>query len=312
MRTDSLNFQLWPELKFEELKASVETLQLWTQIVGKIRLRNMPWLNHSWHVSLYISSRGLTTSSIPYKNGIFQIDFDFIDHQLIISSSTGEINKVELHARTVASFYDELFEKLKSMDILVKIYKKPNEVNPAIPFDEDEIHKSYDKKQVHNLWTAFVRIDTVFNRFRSRFAGKCSPVHLFWGAFDLAVTRFSGREAPKHQGGVPNIPPEIMQEAYSHEVSSAGFWPGNDAFPHPAFYAYCYPTPEEYGQQSVKPKEAFYSKEMGEFLLPYESVRQSSAPEETLMQFLQSTYDATVDTANWDKEALAFKGPHDK
>ncbi len=234
----------WPELKFEDLTDTITTVHLWTQIVGKIRLVKMPWINHSWHVTLYVSPSGLTTRGIPFQNGTFQIDFDFITHKLIIRSSEGIEEQVELFPRTVASFYNALFEKLELMGIDAEIYAKPNELEPAIPFAEDETHFQYNAEQMNQFWQALVKIEAVFTRFRGKFRGKSSPVHFFWGGFDLAVCRFSGRTAPKHPGGVPNMPLDVMQEAYSHEVSSCGFWPGNQDFPHVAFYAYCYPTPK--------------------------------------------------------------------
>ncbi len=294
----------WPVLKFEDLKETITTVQLWSQIVGKIRLVKTPWLNHSWHVTLYVSPNGLTTNSIPYEKGFFRIDFDFIKHQLLIVCSSGSYEQVDLYPRTVASFYKELFDKLALMGIDVTIYAKPNEVVPAIPFEEDETHFQYDKNQMHLFWQALVKIDTIFTRFRTGFTGKCSPVHLFWGAFDLAVTRFSGRKAPQYSGAVPNMSLAVMQEAYSHEVSSCGFWAGSDDFPHPAFYAYCYPTPELFGEQPVEPKEAFFSKEMGEFLLKYDDVINAADPEKYLQSFLQSTYEAAANTGKWDRAAL--------
>jgi hypothetical protein len=306
MNTSENSNQNWPDIPFTDWKETIYTVQLWLQIAGKIRLKKMPWTNHSWHVTLYVSPHGLTTGSIPYENGIFQIDFDFNNHQLLISTSNGQNEKVGLYPRTVASFYHELFAKLKSMNIDVSIYAVPNEVEPAIPFKEDETHQSYDKDKMRLFWQALVNAHNVFTRFRARFVGKCSPVHLFWGAFDLAVTRFSGRKAPLHQGGMPNIPLRVMQESYSHEVSSCGFWPGSEQFPMPAFYSYCYPTPAAFGEQKVQPEEAFYSKEMGEFLLPYDVVRLSPNPEETLLQFMQSTYEAAAATGYWDREKLEY------
>jgi len=294
----------WPEIKFEVLKETLVTVQLWTQIAGKIRLVKMPWLNHSWHVTLYVSPRGLTTGSIPFGNGIFQIDFDFIAHQVNIISSTNQQQQINLFQRTVASFYKELFERLTLMGIDAPIYAKPNEMEVAVPFEKDDIHFHYDKHQINLFWQALVKIETVFTRFRSKFNGKCSPVHFFWGGFDLAVTRFSGRKAPKHAGGVPNMPLEVMQEAYSHEVSSCGFWPGNDSFPHPVFYAYCYPTPQSYKDQPVNPKQAFYNKDLGEFMLYYEDVRTAPDPETFLLEFLQSTYAAAATTGHWDRKSL--------
>ena len=296
----------WPDLQYDKLKDTIATVQLWTQIVGKIKLIKMPWLNHSWHVTFTVSPHGLTTGGINYSKGIFELSFDFIDHQLLIITSEGDNERVSLYPRTVASFYNELFEKLKALDIDVKIYAKPNEINPAIPFEKDEVHQSYDKEQINLFWKALVKIEPVLNKFRAGFSGKCSPVHFFWGSFDLAVTRFSGRVAPKYSGVVNNIPLRVMQESYSHEVSSAGFWPGNEAFPHPAFYSYAYPIPPDFGTQKIMPVEAFYSKEMGEFFLLYDDVRKAAFPEKMLMEFLQSTYDAAADTGNWDKKSLEF------
>jgi len=294
----------WPVLNYHELKNTVETVQLWTQIVGKIRLCKMPWINHSWHVTLYVSPRGLTTGSIPYENGAFQVDFDFIRHQLLISTSAGKTAVVELHQRTVADFYKDVMNRLNDLEINARIYARPNEIDPAIPFESDDTHYVYNPVQMHNLWRAWVKIDAIFMQFRAKFTGKCSPVHFFWGGFDLAVTRFSGRKAPIYPGAIPNIPAEVMQEAYSHEVSSCGFWPGNEQLPYPAFYAYCYPTPAAFGKQPVKPNEAFFSNEMGEFFLPYEAVTKAADPTAYLMQFLQSTYEAAANTGNWDRLAL--------
>jgi hypothetical protein len=308
----SNNTQQWPELKFQNLKDTIATVHLWTQIIGKIRLKQMPWLNHSWHVTLYVSPRGLSTGSMPYARGIFQIDFDFIGHQLIILSSEGTAERASLYPRSVADFYKEVFSMLRRMNIDVNIYGKPNEVNPATPFEQDEIHKSYDAHEIKNFWQALLKIDLVFTRFRSGFIGKVSPVHFFWGSFDLAVTRFSGRKAPKYPGSIPNIPDDVMQEAYSHEVSSCGFWPGADDFPTPAFYSYCYPTPPDFGDQPIQPKEAFFSKEKGEFFLPYEAVRQAEDPEETLLQFLNTTYKAAASTGKWDEHLLCDLRPFEK
>ena len=297
----------WPELPFEPWKETLATVQLWTQIVGKIRLKKMAWVNHSWHVTLYVSPIGLTTGSMPYNEGIFQIDFDFIHHQLLIISSSGRNESMGLYPRTVASFYKELFQKLEEMGIEASIHSSPNEIESSIPFEQDEEHESYDPEKIKAFWLALVNIDKVFNKFRAKFSGKCSPVHFFWGAFDLAVTRFSGRPAPKHPGGAPNMPDNIMQEAYSHEVSSCGFWPGSEQSPNPAFYSYCYPTPTSFGERPVDPEESFYSTEMGEFFLPYDVVSQSSDPERMLMRFLQSTYEAAAVTGNWDRKSLEFE-----
>ncbi|MDB5128481.1 DUF5996 family protein [Mucilaginibacter sp.] len=291
----------WPKLDYHYLKDTIATVHMWTQMIGKVRLKKMPWINHSWQVTLYVSATGLTTGSVPYNRGVFQIDLDFINHQLHITTSTGEKVTSALGAETIAAFYTELLDNLRAARVDVEIYAVPNEVDPAIPFEENTTPCTYNADAMHTIWQALIRIHNVFTDFRAGFLGKCSPVHFFWGAFDLAVTRFSGRLAPKHPGGAPNIPIEVMQEAYSHEVSSCGFWPGSEAFPQPAFYSYCYPTPDDYGKQQVSPPEAFYSKEMGEYFLTYEVVQQSADPEGVLMQFLQSTYDAAAKTGNWDK-----------
>ena len=299
-----MNSIIWPDIEFSKWKDTLFTVQLWAQIVGKIRLRCMPWLNHSWHVTLYITPQGLSTGSVPYERNIFEIEFNFHQHILTISTSTGTQEEMKLYPRTVADFYAELFAKLKRAGIAVTIYPVPNEIEPAIPFTKDEMHKSYNKDQIQNYWKALVLVHNVFTRFRAGFRGKCSPIHLFWGGFDLAVTRFSGRPAPPHTGNVPNIPVSVMQEAYSHEVSSCGFWPGNEAFPHASFYAYCYPEPSSFKEQLIEPKEAFYSKEMGEFFLLYDVVRTAENPEETLMRFLNTTYRAAAITGNWNRAAL--------
>lgn len=295
----------WPKINYQDYKTTVSAVHLWTQIIGKIRLRKMPWLNHSWHVSLYITPRGFSTGSIPYQQGLFEIEFDFIDHQLSFSTSEGSNSIMALGSGTIAEFHKSVLDCMKQVGVGVRIYPVPNEMDPAIPFAEDQRPQTYDPAQMRKLWEAFVAVHKVFLKFRAGFIGKCSPVHLFWGAFDLAVTRFSGKKAPEHPGGMPNIPLKVMQEAYSHEVSSAGFWPGNDDFPQPVFYSYCYPTPEEFSRQAVQPEQAFYSQEMGEFFLPYQAVQESSDPESTLYEFLDSTYRAAAITGHWDP-ALEF------
>lgn len=294
----------WPKLDFAQMQDTLETLHQWLQIVGKIRLKTMPWQNHSWHTSLYISPKGYSTQGIPYQGGVFQIDFDFREHKLIISCSNTEDESIDLYPRTVADFHKELFEKLAAMGIEVKIHHSPNEMEPAIPFAENTLNKSYDPAQAEALWKAMLKANGVFNRFRSEFIGKASPVHLFWGAFDLAVTRFSGNPAPLHPGGMPNMSLEVMQEAYSQEVSSAGFWPGSKDAPFPVFYAYAYPSGENFGKQQVLPKEAFYSEDMGEFFLKYEDVQKAADPETYLYDFLQSTYEAAALTSSWDRVKL--------
>lgn len=294
----------WPTLYFSDIQDTLETLHQWIQIVGKIRLRTMPWQNHSWHSALYISAHGFSTHGIPYKGQVFQLDFDFIQHKLIIQSSHAGTTTMKLRPRTVADFYTELFDKLKSIGIDVKIHASPNEMDPAIPFAENETNKAYSPDAAHAIWQAMLKANGVFNKFRSEFIGKCSPVHLFWGAFDLATTRFSGNSAPLHQGGMPNMPLDVMQEAYSQEVSSAGFWPGSKDSPMPVFYAYAYPGDSKFGEQKVAPSEAFYSAEMGEFFLKYEDVQKSSDPEKMLFDFLQTTYEAAVNISNWNRTKL--------
>jgi len=264
----------------------------------------MPWLNHSWHTTLYVTSRGYSTHGIPYQGRNFQIDLDFRKHQLIIQCSDCDSLSMDLFSRTVADFYMELFEKLRIMDIDVKIHSKPNEMEPAIPFRENTLNKTYEPNAANALWRAMLKTDEVFTRFRSDFIGKASPVHLFWGAFDLAVSRFSGRKAPLHPGGIPNIPLEVMQEAYSQEVSSAGFWPGSKESPNPVYYSYVYPTPESFARQKVLPEQAYYSPEMGEFFLNYADVQKAEDPEKMLYDFLKSTYAAAANSAAWDEGLL--------
>ena len=294
----------WPELKFDHIQDTLETMHHWIQIVGKIRLKTMPWQNHSWHTALYISPKGFSTHPIPFEGRIFQIDFDFKRHQVIIECSNAGSVEMDLYPRTVADFYKELFEKMAQLGINVEIYAKPNEIEPAIPFAENTINKSYDKDAAQAIWKSMLKANQVFNEFRSGFVGKASPVHLFWGAFDLAVTRFSGNDAPLHPGGMPNMPLDVMQEAYSKEVISAGFWPGSKDFPSPAFYAYAYPSDAAFGSQKVLPEQAFWSDQMGEFFLKYEDVQQSDDPEGMLKQFLDNTYEAACTTSQWKRDTL--------
>lgn len=297
----------WPVLNFNDIQPTLETLHQWIQIVGKIRLRTMPWQNHSWHTALYISTHGYTTQAIPYEGGSFQIDFDFVKHELQLSCTEKSAKVIPLQSMTVASFYEKVFDQLHSMGIDVQIHGSPNEMEPAIPFQKNTINKTYDPEAAQALWKAMVKANLVFQKFRSEYVGKCSPVHLFWGAFDLAVTRFSGRNAPLHQGGMPNMPLDVMQEAYSKEVSSAGFWPGSKDFPFPAFYAYAYPADPEFGKQPVSPEAAFYSDDMGEFFLKYEDIQKADNPDQLLMDFLTTTYEAAANTSNWDREALELR-----
>jgi hypothetical protein len=299
----------WPDLPFDAWKDTSATLHMWTQIVGKIRLSQMPWINHSWHVTLYVTSRGLTTLPIPYGARTFQLDFDFIDHQLFIETSDGAVRTMMLHPRSVADFYRELFSELNALGLDIKIHATPNEVENPIPFDQDQVHAAYDAEYAHRFWRALVQVDRVFKQFRGRFIGKCSPVQFFWGSFDLAVTRFSGRAAPEHPGGVPNCPDWVTREAYSHEVSSCGFWPGGEAVPYPLFYAYAYPEPQGFSQAPVRPDSASYHPVMHEFVLPYDAVRQASAPDAVLLEFMQSTYEAAANLGQWDRASLEQKMP---
>ena len=294
----------WPSLPYPAWQDTCATLQLWTQVVGKIRLVRTPWLNHSWHVALYVTARGLTSSPIPDGTRTFQIDFDFIDHVLWLRTSDGHFRQLVLKPMPVAEFYADIFIALKELGIAVAINPMPSEIADAIPFDQDIVHESYDADAVNRFWRVLLRTHAVFAHFRTGFLGKVSPVHFFWGSFDLAVTRFSGRRAPRHPGGVPHMPDSVAQEAYSDEVSSAGFWPGGGAIDYPAFYSYAYPAPEGFAAARVQPSEAFFSKELGEFILPYDAVRNAADPEATLMAFLQSTYRAAADLGKWDRKAL--------
>ena len=294
----------WPELPYSQWKDTYATLHLWTQIVGKIRLAQTPWLNHSWHVTLYVSSRGLTTGLIPYGQRTFQLEFDFLRHVLHISTDDGSFREIGLFRRTVAEFYADVMQALSVLGIDVRIYDMPNEIPAPIRFGEDRTHASYDGEYARRFWQVLVQADRVLQAFRSAFLGKCSPVHFFWGSFDLAVTRFSGRRAPLHPGGVPFLPDAVAQEAYSHEVSSAGFWPGNDSVPYPAFYSYAYPEPPSFPQAAVLLAQAFYSPDLHEYVLPYDAVRTAADPDRTLMDFLMSTYEAAASLGQWDRGAV--------
>jgi hypothetical protein len=297
-------FDSWPDLPLAAWSESYATLHLFTQIVGKVRLAQTPWVNHSWHVTLYVTARGLTTSPIPYGDRTFQIELDFVDHQLRVLSSDGGISGFMLQPQSVAAFYARLMEEMEKLGLRVTICRKPNEVAEPIRFDQDEMHKAYDREYVNRFWRILVQSDRVFKEFRARFVGKSSPVHFFWGAPDLAVTRFSGRSAPQHPGGVPHLPDWVVREAYSQEVSSCGFWPGGGPIPYAAFYSYAYPEPAGFSEAPVKPGASFYSTDLREFILPYDVVRQSQSPDETLLVFLQTTYEAAADLAKWDRGLL--------
>ncbi len=295
---------VWPVLPpFEAWENTFATLHMWAQIVGKIRLALSPPLNHCWGSALYVTTRGLTTSPIPYETGTFAIDFDFIGHALQITTSGGEARSFALKPMPVADFYQKIMQALGDLGISVKIYPRPVEVVVAIPFEDDTVHASYEAAAVQDFWRALVLTNQVFADFRARFLGKASPVHLFWGSFDLAVTRFSGRTAPKHPGGAPNCPDRVMVEAYSHELSSTGFWAGA-GLGEAAFYSYAYPSPDGFRQSVVLPEAAYFHETLGEFVLPYEAVRTASDPAQALLSFLQTTYEGAATLAAWDRRAL--------
>ncbi|SRR5260221_3888535 len=295
---------LWPELEYQAWKDTRATLQLWTQIVGKIRLMQTPWLNHSWHVPLYVNARGLTTSPIAHGSRTFEIQFDFLEQALDITVSDGQLRRLELRPQSVADFYAAVMSALTDLGIPVAINERPCEIADATAFSQDRTHAAYDPEYARRFWQVLLPIDRVLKKFRTGFLGKSSPVHFFWGSFDLAVTRFSGRRAPPFAGTIPGLKPEVMREAYSHEVSSAGFWPGGNGTDFPAFYSYAYPLPAGFRESAVQPAAAFFSEALGEFLLPYDAVRTAADPEATLLAFLQSSYEAAARAANWDRAAL--------
>ena len=294
----------WPELPYAAWKDTIATLQLWTQVVGKTRLALVPWLNHSWHVTLRVTARGLATPLIAAGAHDLQIEFDFIDHLLWIRTAAGHFRQIMLRPVSVAEFYADVMIALNELGITVEIDQMPNEIADAIPFSQDRSHAAYNAEYANRFWRVLLRSQEVFAHFRTAFLGKASPVHFFWGSFDLAVTRFSGRRAPRHPGGIPHLPDAVVREAYSHEVSSAGFWPGGGAIDYPAYYSYAYPVPDGFATMPVRPAQAFFSKELGEFVLPYDAVRTAADPKRALMDFLQSTYDAAANAAKWDRAAL--------
>ena len=295
---------LWPDLPYAAWKDSRETLHLWTQIVGKIALEANPWLNHSWHVALHLTARGLITPLMALGGGTLQIEFDFVEHVLWLRVSDGRARRIALSPMPVAEFYATVMAALSGLGIHIAIDRMPNELADAVPFDTDRTHRAYDPDFANRFWRVLLRTHDVFARFRTSFLGKASPIYFFWGSFDLAVTRFSGRIAPLHPGGVPHLPDDVVREAYSHEVSSAGFWPGGGGLDYPAFYSYAYPAPDGFGAAPVKPAQAFFSKALGEFILPYDAVRTSSDPAEALLEFLTSTYSAAAEMGRWDRAAL--------
>ena len=295
----------WPRLRVADWADTRDTLHLWTQIVGKVRLAHAPAINHWWHVTLYVSPRGLTTSAIPYRDGVFDLEFDFLDHQLRLQTSDGRRRQIALAPRSVADFYHETMQMLDDVDISTRIHATPNEVDPAIPFADDDQHAAYDRGAAELFWRQLMQANRVMTMFRSRFIGKVSPVHFFWGGMDLACTRFSGRPAPPHPGGAPNCPSWVMREGYSHELASCGFWP--DGGEEGAFYAYAYPEPPGYAEASVGPAGTRY--EGGEYLLPYETVASATEPDRVLTEFLDTTYAAAADQGHWDRAALEAVAP---
>jgi Family of unknown function (DUF5996) len=292
----------WPELTLGTWSDTRDTVHMWIQVVGKVRLALETPLNHWWQVPLYVSARGLTTSLIQGPTGGLEIEFDFVDHVLVLRTTAGQTRTVALEPRSVASFYQETMDALGELGVRVEILARPVEIVRAIPFSQDTEHHSYDSEAIHRFWLALVEVDRILKRFRARFIGKASPVHFFWGAFDLATTRFSGREAPTHPGGVPNCADWVMQEAYSHEVSSCGFWPGGSD--EGSFYAYAYPEPSGFAAWPVGPDDSYYDSSLREWILPYRVVRTADDPEALLLAFLQSTYEAAAELGNWDRKAL--------
>jgi hypothetical protein len=307
---NDVSSEVWPALPFAEWKDTAATLHMWTQVIGKVRLALSPWTNHSWHVTLYLTARGLTTSPMPFGDRILEIRFDFVSHELRLLTSDGQLKTVPLRAQTVAQFYRAVMDALRELGIEVQINTTPNEVDPAIPFDQDDKHASYDPAYANRFWRVLLQSDRVFKEFRSEFCGKCSPVHFFWGSFDLAVTRFSGRRAPQHPGGVPHLPDAVTREAYSHEVSSLGFWPGNEMMPEPVFYSYAYPEPSGFSDAKVRPAAASYNPQLKEFVLRYDDMRKAGSPDAELLEFARSTYDAASTLGNWDRAALIEVKPH--
>jgi Family of unknown function (DUF5996) len=293
----------WPALPLDEWKETYATLHMWTQVVGKLRMRLTPLVNHWWNVPLYVTARGLTTSPIPYDQRSFELSFDFVQHRLVFETSDGVEKHLSLEPMTVAEFYARCMEILQSAGIEVSIWTTPVEIPDPIPFEKDQSHRSYDREQVDKLWRILRSVDAVFHVFRSRFVGKCSPVHFFWGSFDLAVTRFSGRRAPEREGADP-----VTREAYSHDVSSVGFWPGSGTIAGAAFYSYMAPEPEDFRKVKAKPDAARFDAVLGEFLVMYDDIRAAAEPAEALLAFCQSTYEAGADSGGWDRAALERTG----
>jgi len=295
----------WPALPLESWRETKDTLHRWLQIVGKVRLALAPMENHWWQVPLYVNARGLTTSAMPYGDGVVEARFDFLDHVLVLETNARGARRIALEPRSVADFYRDVQSSLQSLGVRARLWPHPTEIaDEVIPFTEDTLHHSYDADAAQRCWRVMLDVDRVLHAFRGRFVGKCSPVHVWWGGFDIACTRFSGRRAPLHPGGIPNCPDRVAREGYSHECISAGWWPGGGGLEDAAFYAYAYPEPTGYAETAIEPTGAFYDRTLREFILPYEVVRTSERPDELLLRFLHSTYAAGADLAQWDRAAL--------
>ena len=294
----------WPDIPYDAWRETCAGLHLYTQIVGKYRLARTPWVNHSWHATLYVNARGLTSSVVPDGPGGIELQLDLVDHVVIGTATDGRVARFAMGPMSVADFHERFLDLISALGGTSELHGRPNEVADPVPFARDRLQRPYDAQAVTQFFRALVQVDRVLKHFRTGYLGKVSPVHMFWGSFDMAVTRFSGRRAPPHPGGIPALPDDVTREAYSHEVSSAGFWPGGGAIDYPAFYSYAYPAPAGFEQARVLPVEAYYSSELSEFVLPYDAVRQAHDPEATLMAFLQSTYDAAADLGAWDRPAL--------
>jgi hypothetical protein len=309
--TRSGNPEAWPALPLGQWEETCNTLQLWMQIVGKTRLAFAPMQNHWWQVPLYVTSRGVGTSPIPHGDRIFEVDFDFIDHRLVVRTGEGRTESLPLAPQPVSKFYGRYLDLMRSLGIEPKFRPTPNEVADPLPFARDDVHRSYDPAATGRFWQALVQADRLLKEFRGRFLGKCSPVHFWWGGFDLSCTRFSGRTAPPHPGGIPNLPDWITREAYSHECISAGWWPGNGGGPvrEPAFYAYAYPEPPGCSQAAIRPAEGLYNTALREWILPYDTVRRSSSPDVLVQSFLESTYEVAAHLGGWDRPVLERRAP---
>jgi hypothetical protein len=296
----------WPPLPFDAWRDTHATLHRWLQIVGKLRVAQSPWVNHSWHVSLHVTARGLSTLTIPHGSRTFQVDVDFIDHRMWVHTDEGRSKSIGLEPQSVAELHGRLMGALGELGVPVAIHGKPNELEEAVPFPEDRAHRSYDAEYANRFWRVLVQCQRVLETFRARFVGKSSPVHFFWGNMDIALTRFSGRQAPRHPGGRPNLPDRVLRDAYFHECSECGFWPGGDEHPDPVFYSLAYPEPAGFRTAGVAPDVARYSTQLGEFVLPYENVRRAPDPDARALEFLQSAYEAAANRGGWDRAALEY------